>query len=294
MARRLLGIAVGLALGGGGARAAAHLGVLQVLEQEDIPIDLITGTSGGAIIGGGYAMGRGLMEGIERWRRETRASPFRRYALSKTALFSDRHLEGILRRLFEDARVEHLALPFFAVATDLKQAVAVGIDRGPLWQAVRASCALPGAVSPVSIGEAYLVDGGVADNVPADIARARGARFVIAVDIGRVRGFDPVPHSTTGPGPVMRMLRRVRRVREFLDAPSMVQVIMRAMEVQGLQTVEMRAGSWNVRIHPDVSAFSMFDFGSAPTDALMARGREAAEASVPDIKAGLRGLLDRL
>src|SRR5262249_35458112 len=250
--------------------------------------------SSGAIIGGGYAMGRGLVEGIERWRRETQVSPFRRYTLSKTAVFSDRHLEAILRRLFEDTQVEDLALPFFAVATDLKQAVAVAIDRGPLWLAVRASCAVPGAVAPVTIGDAYLVDGGVADNVPADIARVRGARFVIAVDIGRGRGFDVVPHRKAPPGAVVRMLRRVRRIREFLDAPSMVQVIMRAMEVHGLQTVETRAASWNVRIRPDVGGFSMFEFGSTSTDALMARGREAAEASLPDIKAGLRALVDNL
>src|SRR5262245_34448699 len=199
IARRVLGIAVGLSLGGGGARAAAHLGVLEVLEREEIPIDVVTGASSGAIIGGGYAMGRGLVEGIERWRRETQVSPFRRYTLSKTAVFSDRHLEAILRRLFEDTQVEDLALPFFAVATDLKQAVAVAIDRGPLWLAVRASCAVPGAVAPVTIGDAYLVDGGVADNVPADIARVRGARFVIAVDIGRGRGFDVVPHRKAPP-----------------------------------------------------------------------------------------------
>jgi NTE family protein len=291
-ARRLLGIAVGLALGGGGARGAAHLGVLQVLDDAGIPIDLIGATSAGAIVGGGIAMGRTVADAVECWRRETIVNPVRSYTLSKTALFSDRRLEAMLRRLFGDLVIENLPMPFFAMATDLNRAAAVPLDRGPLWLAVRASCALPGAVTPVRIGDAYLVDGGVANNVPSDVLRERSARYVIAVDVSRERGFEIGPDPQTRRSWVSQGLRRIGRVREFLDAPSMVQVIMRAMEVQALQTVSARAWSWNVRIHPDVSAFSSLEFGG--NEALMERGREAAAASLPEIKTGLAALIDEL
>jgi NTE family protein len=291
-ARRLLGIGVGLALGGGGARGAAHLGVLQVLDDAGVPIDMIGATSAGAIVGGGIAMGRTVADAVDCWRRETVVNPVRSYTLSKTALFSDRRLEAMLRRLFGDLLIEHLPMPFFAMATDLNRAAAVPLDRGPLWLAVRASCALPGAVTPVRIGDAYLVDGGVANNVPSDVLRERGARFVIAVDVSRERGFEIGPDGENRQNWVSRGLRRIGRVREFLDAPSMVQVIMRAMEVQALQTVSARAWSWNVRIHPDVSAFSSLEFGG--NEALMERGREAAAASLPEIKTGLAALLDDL
>jgi predicted acylesterase/phospholipase RssA/CRP-like cAMP-binding protein len=292
LARRLVGIGVGVSLGGGGARGAAHLGVLEVLEREGIPIDLISGTSVGSIVGAVCAMERSAADGVELWRRETRINPVRHYTLSKTALFSDRGLEGMLRRLYGDARTEALPIPFCAVATDLRRATAVPIDRGPLWLAVRASCSLPGAVAPVRMGDTYFVDGGVADNVPADIVRARGARFVIAVDISRERGFEVAADSRQRRSRLGRGLRRVRRIREFLDSPSMVQVLMRAMEVQALQTVAARAWSWSVRIRPDVADFASLDFGS--TDALIERGRDAAVASLPEIRAGLRSLLDHL
>jgi predicted acylesterase/phospholipase RssA len=142
------------------------------------------------------------------------------------------------------------------------------------------------------MGDTDFVDGGVSNNVPADIVRARGARFVIAVDISRERGFEVATDSQPSRSRLSRGLRRVRRVREFLDAPSMVQVLMRAMEVQALQTVTARAWSWNVRIRPDVSDFASLDFGAS--DALIDRGREAAAASLPGIRAGLRSLLEHL
>ena len=287
--RRLLGIAVGLALGGGGARGAAHLGVLDVLAEAGIPIDMIGGTSAGAMVGGYAAMGRSLADAVECWRRETVVSPIHRYTLSKSALFSDRALEGILRRLYGDRCIEELPIPFFAVATDLKRALATPIDRGPLWLAVRASCSLPGAIAPVRLGDTYFVDGGVADNVPADLLRDRGARFVIAVDISRERMFN---ERRVLPAPGGHGLRRIRWLREFLDSPSMLHVVARAMEVQSAQTVKARAWSWNVCIRPDVGDFGLFEVGT--TDPLMALGREAAAKSLSDIKAGLRAMLDEL
>ena len=292
VARRLVGIGVGLSLGGGGARGAAHIGVLEVLEQEGIPVDLISGTSVGAIIGGGHAMERSTAEALELWRRETRVNPMRRYTLSKTAVFSARGLEAMLRRLFGDLSIEELPIPFWAMATDLRRGAAIPIDRGPLWLAVRASCSLPGAVTPVCIGDSYLVDGGVSNNVPADVLRSQGARFVIAVDISRERGFEVAGDGTERRSWVGRKLRRVPRLREFLEAPSMIHVMMRAMEVQALQTIRARAWSWNVRIRPEVGEFSSTDFSG--TDALIARGREAAVASLPDIRAGVRALLDEV
>jgi NTE family protein len=226
---------------------------------------------------------------VDCWRRETVVNPLRRYAFSKSAVFSHHGLEALLRRLYGDLQVEHLPIPFFAVATDLHRAAATPIDRGPLWLAVRASCSLPGAIAPVRIGDAYFVDGGVANNVPADLVRAHGARFVIAVDISRQRAFDD---HRARPGERPRGVRRIPGLRQFLDAPSILQVLTRAMEVQAALTVNARAWSWNVRIRPDVADFPALEVGA--TDALLDRGREAAARSLPDIKTGLRALLEDL
>lgn len=212
---------IGLVLSGGGARGLAHVGVLKVLEQLQIPVDVITGTSMGAIVGGLYASGmradelarelravqwnevfsnRVARQQLSQRRKEEdfEVSPllelgWRDGALqAPRAAVSSRGLESLLRRYTLPVRgvgsFDALPIPFRAVATDMESGAAVVLDRGDLALALRSSMSVPGVFAPTEVGGRVLGDGGLVNNLPIDVARAMGADIVIAVNIGTPPG----------------------------------------------------------------------------------------------------------
>ncbi|MEO8486348.1 MAG: patatin-like phospholipase family protein [Betaproteobacteria bacterium] len=205
-----------LVLSGGGARGAAHIGVLKVLEEMRVPVDCIAGTSMGSLVGGAYASGMSLPEMEALIKTITTSLLFhespprqeetvRRKEDDRSVLFglelglrdgefllqkgvvSGIQLEAVLRRLSKiqgSPRFDDLPIPFRAVATDLVNGRAVVFDRGDLPRVMRASMSVPGAIAPAQIGDLLLVDGGLTNNLPVDVARAMGADIVIAVNLG--------------------------------------------------------------------------------------------------------------
>ncbi len=178
---------IGLALGSGGPRGLAHIGVIKVLEENNIPIDFIAGSSIGAMIGGFYAAGLDIKE-IEKialsvsWRKvfSTLFEPSFKKGLiggEKVKTFIESHING---KNFEDCRI-----PFVAVATDLKTGEVVPLNKGEMAQAIRASASIPLVFKPVEIGNRILADGGLSAPVPAEIARSMGADIVIAINLDK-------------------------------------------------------------------------------------------------------------
>ncbi len=208
---------IGLVLGGGGARGSAHIGVIKVLEELRIPVDYITGTSMGSIVGGLYASGMSSREletvivNID-WddafddatNRENRSFRLKQQDLSflvksspgfnngelmlPVGLIEGQKLNFILKSLtlpvVKTNNFDELSIPFRTVATDIETGDAVVLDSGDLAYAMRASMSVPGVFSPMRIDDKLLVDGGVVNNVPIDIARTMGADIIIAVDVG--------------------------------------------------------------------------------------------------------------
>ncbi|MEO6656467.1 MAG: patatin-like phospholipase family protein [Pyrinomonadaceae bacterium] len=175
---------IGLALSGGGARGFAHIGVLKVLVEHNIPIDMIAGTSAGSIIGGAYAAGMSVDELISMaskvgWTNMTRPS------LSPLGLLSNAPMGKFLAKYFPVSRFEDLLIPFSAVACDFEKGEeAVFKDAGDLIFAIRASCAVPGVFAPLKNANGRLfVDGGVIAPMPTDAVRQMGAEIVFAVDL---------------------------------------------------------------------------------------------------------------
>lgn len=175
-------------LGGGGARGLAHIGVLRVFEQEGVPVDEIIGVSVGALIGSLYASGlasdqiESMAEQIG-WNHLTNYS---RYNVLKllvsTSLFSTEKMETYLEKYIGRKEIQELKIPFMCVATDLRTGERVVFREGPAALASRASATIPGLFRPVSFRQRQLVDGGVVDNLPTDLAQGRsGAVFVIGV-----------------------------------------------------------------------------------------------------------------
>ena len=214
---------IGLALGGGAARGLAHIGVLKVLEQADIPIDIIAGTSMGAFIGAMYAAGVPI-DHMEKaaleidWRSMARLlDP----VLPTSGLTDSKKLVSFIAELLPARDFEDLNRPLAITATDINTGEAVIIKQGDLLEALRAGLAFPGIFSPVRFGQRFLVDGGLCKPIPIDVARHLGADKVIgvctipAVNKQTPETFLPAVHGLAKPVSrwrkcVKKWFRRVR------------------------------------------------------------------------------------
>lgn len=178
---------IGLALGSGGARGLVHIGVLKTLEENNIPIDFIAGTSIGAMIGGFYAAGLSTEE-IERialstsWRKVI--SVLFEPKL-KQGLIGGEKTEEFIRGYLDGAEFKDCKIPFVALATDLKTGESVVLDKGEMAPAIRASISIPLVFRPVELGNWALVDGGLSAPVPVNAVRNMGADLVIAINLDK-------------------------------------------------------------------------------------------------------------
>jgi NTE family protein len=248
---------IGVALGGGFARGIAHLGVLRVFQEENIPVDYLTGTSAGALLAISYASGHTIPE-IERQARATRFKDFGNWKLSWLGLASNQKLEHYPRKFLGVSTFEDLKIPLAIAATDLGTGEAVYFSHGQLGPALRASCAYPGMFVPVEIEGRMLVDGFLAAPVPVDAARSIGADLVIAVFLEAANNRTP---------------------------SSIVDVIGLSFAIlQRHADLEWRARA-DIIIEPVVKDFLWDDFEK--TSELMAAGEAAARAALPKIRAAI-------
>ncbi|MGZ5803696.1 MAG: patatin-like phospholipase family protein, partial [Xanthobacteraceae bacterium] len=175
---------IGLALGGGAARGFSHIGVLRTLQKHGIDVQVIAGTSIGAVAGGLYAAGR--LDSFEEWARSLtwrRVFGYLDFNLAGNGLISGQRLCDRLERHLGDRNIEDLSTRFTAVATEIGTGHEHWLSRGRLVDAVRASYALPGVFKPVKINGRWLFDGALVNPIPVSVCRALGARYVIAVNL---------------------------------------------------------------------------------------------------------------
>lgn len=283
-------VKVGLALGGGAAKGLAHLGVLQVLESEQVPIDCIAGTSIGAVIGAMYALNPSVDEilngvkdflgsdhfreiGLSLFSKEGNPSLFRRLttfvkekyiysrALFKPYFIPSEKVHAALRLLLEDVSIQDMSIPFATVSTDL----ASGEDRmlrdGSLLTALAASIAIPGVFPYVERGSEVLVDGGGTSSVPVDAARSLGADMVIAVNLSCSIGTVPP-------------------LRSGLD------LNFRLDEIVKHRLNELQLRRADVVVEPMVGSVHWADFSRL--DFCLEKGREAALAQLGEARKRLR------
>lgn len=243
---------LGLALGGGGGKGTAHLGVLQVLEELEVPIDLIVGTSAGGAVAVMYAAGFSFAE-----IRETfRANALRRVFVTdptRTGFIGQRKREEMLTRLLGDRTFADLRLPVAVVATDLVSGQAVVLNEGPLVPALLATTALPGIFSPVVQHDMVLADGGIVNNLPIDIAEALGASKVIAVELN-----DAVPGFTLASVEAENPLARL------MLAPQQFAIATRAISLIVARTTELQLCKHPpaLLLSPEVSTIHTLDFAN--------------------------------
>lgn len=275
LARLLIGKRRGLALGGGGARGLAHLGVVEFLQSQGVEFDLVAGTSMGALVGSFLAADHAWREVLDFfnqdlqvprfWKRIPRGRAWHFLWMSRSGGW-----ERKLRRYFPDTRIESLFRPFFSVTVDLVAGDVLVREQGDLVDSLLESINFPGATRPILRDGHALVDGGVLNNVPVDVLRERGADVVVAVDVS---------------SRITRAERRVSARRS--QRPTFLETFTRIFEIQQHRLIEVRAGQADARISPDTSAFSFFDLDQAVR--LAEVGRAAAEAAWPEIERALGG-----
>ncbi len=178
---------IAVVLGAGAARGFAHIGVLKVLEAQKIPIHMIVGTSAGSFVGSLYAYG------YDAYRLQTLSFGIEKddvvdLMLPDNGFIRGEKLENYINRQLKGAAIEKLAIPFYAVATDIQSGQEIVFGSGNTGRAVRASCSVPGVFKPVNISGRTYVDGGVVSPLAVDVARRYGADVVIAVDISSAMG----------------------------------------------------------------------------------------------------------
>ena len=171
---------IGVALGGGFARGLAHIGVLKVFEEHRIPIDFVAGTSVGSLIGAAYCSGVSARE-IEDIAKLVRMKDFARWTISRLGFANNDRMTGFLTRVLRCQTFEDLRIPLAVVATDFTTGEGAVFTKGPLIDAVRASCAYPGMFLPVRVHGRLLIDGMLAQPVPTPALRDLGAERVLAI-----------------------------------------------------------------------------------------------------------------
>jgi NTE family protein len=262
---------VGLALSGGAARGLAHVGVISVLHKEGIPIDMIAGTSAGAIMGAVYARHRDTEKMKEYaldpgWKKRV---PMIDPSFPKTGFIKGKKIEKLLESfLGGNIEFKDLRIPFACVATDITTGEEVVINRGPVAEALRASISIPGIFTLVKREGRYLVDGGLTTPVPVEVVRKMGADFIIAVNVN--------------PDVSDRMDKAVKHPERVQKSPNIFQVLIQSIYITTYSLARNSLEKADIIIEPAIADISAGDFSRTPE--LIGLGELAAAEAVPEIK----------
>ena len=296
LARQLCGHSVGLALGSGAAWGLAHIGVLEVLEEAGVPIDFIAGASMGAIVGAHYALGYSPAELREMATRVKTLQDFvsivpellylaADFNVVQPGFFAGQHFKKVLAAIapITGKTFADLAIPFRAVATNIETGARAELREGELADAVHASFAAPGILSPHRIGDGVYIDGGMVDPVPAETVRRMGADMVIAVNV--VPPLDPDVRN-----PLDRILESISRLNplaalrgeEQRRLPGAFDAVMRTLQLMQYQMGNDRAGEADVLINPELKEFWLLEFWAG--ESMIRKGAEATRDALPAIQ----------
>lgn len=258
---------IGLALGSGGARGWAHLGVIKRLTELGITPVCVSGTSIGALVGAVYAKGNfeQLLSFATSFDWRHMAQFFMEFNLSRSGLLEGRQIHALLAdpQYIGDATFEELNIPFFAVATDLDREKMVLLHEGSVIDAVRASLSIPGIFTPIQINNQWLVDGGLSSPLPIQICRDAGADIVIAVDVNLNKKDVPIFSPTS---------------------PSLFDVLTQSIRIFENQITrrQLLSSPPDVLIQPQVGHVSTLDFRNG--DAVIQAGVDAVNALIPELQ----------
>ena len=272
IARRIAGLQVGLALGGGAAWGWAHIGILGALEEAGLPIDMIAGCSMGSVIGSLYASGHSVSDllGIADYWRD-RTIRLIEWQVWRLQMVNERALKKVLAGYFGARAVNQTNIPFWANAVDIESGSEYAMKDGPLVQCIRGSISLPGLLSPFARPPRLLVDAGIMNPVPAVLLREMGCNYAVAINAMAAPGTTPVS------------------ARYPFNA---ISLMLKCMFVMGHEIGQRAEQAANIVFTPDLSGISLLQFKRSAE--IIDRGRRAAEERLPTIMAGYARLKEAM
>lgn len=294
---------IGLALGSGSARGWAHIGVIDALIEAGIAPDVVCGASMGALVGAAHIAGKlaELKQWAETatWRKVARLTDFR---LTGGGIISGRQVVAFLQGLGIGEPIESYATQYAAIATDMATGREIWLQSGPIHEAVRASIAVPGILSPARMDGKWLLDGGLSNPIPVSVCRALGADVIIAVNLnGELLGrrfTEPEPPDVTAPSRVSRMLfdrwpaalrRKLSEVgpevpRETSPPPGYFDVLATAINIMQdhITRARMAGEPPHVMLVPRLRTIGLMEFNRA--EEAIAEGRACVEQALPTLR----------
>ena len=293
LAREIAGCRVGLALGAGGAKGFAHIGVWRVIEELQIPVDVIVGCSMGAIIGAALAMGNNSYETEQLMRRlwTTKGAFFDWQIPPWTNIIKGRKVDRMNHEAYGNASILDCVIPYASLAFDLVTGQEIVIDEGLVKNAVRASGSMPIIMRPVTWKNHYLIDGGVTNKVPVDVLAAMGTDFNIAVNVSPEDDpsfYNPqTPHAQSFLG-MMKSRIQSRSMRGIYMEPSLFQIISRWYSTSSTKITEAHLHLANVTLRPETEGIGTLDWQKF--DKAIAAGITCTQKHAEEIKSKLSAL----
>jgi NTE family protein len=269
---------IGIALSGGGARGLAHIGVLEVLDDLGIQIDVVSGTSIGAVIGAAYCIGSGLEEvknllNSTDWKTFLMFSAFQ---LSRTGIVNEKKVDELIKIFLGDKTFDDCKKQFCCVAVDILSSTKVVLNSGILREAVLASIAIPGIFAPVLKDNSLLVDGGIMEPLPTIAIRTLNPTFIIA---------SSIVFETMRPEPVKIKNEPDLKLAENTKI-SIQTIIDKSLSIMHTQMAQSYLPYAQIVIKPRISDFGFMDFNKSAE--IVEAGRVAAIEIIPEIKKKLR------
>ncbi|PIE36256.1 hypothetical protein CSA56_00790 [candidate division KSB3 bacterium] len=288
LTRKIGRVRVGLALGSGAARGFAHAGVLKVLEEQDIPINMITGASMGAFVGGFYAAGVSASELEEmvlsyRNKRKVRRTIFD-ITLPLYGFSKGTHLAKFMRNRLGDITFDQLDIPFVAVATDISNGSEIVLRHGVVWKALRASGSVPVLFEPYELDGRYLIDGGITNPLPTDILIEQDVDIIISCTVNSIRNSFIHPKKAVASSNENHDDALVMPLEN--KKYGIIDAITRSMGIMSAANTLQKSRLADIDIRPKVSHVDWTDFHYG--DILLDKGRRAAEEAIPGILALLQ------
>ncbi len=259
LARFLSDRAVGLVLGGGGARGFAHIGIIRALIEHNIPIDIIGGTSMGSFIATQYAMGKSYrdMLRINKWGWIDN-KPLREYTLPVFALIRGRRIKRGCSKVYGNIQFEDLWLPCFCISSNLTTAEIEINNHGSVAEAVQASSAIPGIVLPVIRNGEFMVDGSMLNNLPIDIMRKMGGGKIIAVDVSQ--GKELKTELNEFPSPWGYITKNYLSTEKRQSLPTILEILARSAILSSNYHLQQSRKDADLFIRPPLDDFSLLEF----------------------------------
>ena len=262
---------IGLALSGGGIRGLAHIGVLRVLEENKIPIDMIAGTSIGSLIGALYASEPNAKK-LEKEVKNQNIGNLLDYTLSKYGLIKGKKIEEFLEKRLKNITFEDLKIPLYITAFDINNKREVVFTKGDVAKAIRASISVPGIFIPVESKKEILVDAGMVDPIPSEILKEKGAEIIIAVNVNNMKSKKPMYGESIGAKKGDKKL------------PSMLETTMKSLNIIGSEAAkaDLVGDKVDFVINIFLEDINLLDYKKA--EKAIEKGKMAARNSLKEIK----------